>query len=256
MLRAIDLSRAAMLRQGQYLDTTANNVSSLGVAGFKAVRAALETGETDANPPDPADATGTPAPALTAYLSFNRLFTQGDLHETGVATDMAISGDGFFAVRQADGVEAYTRNGAFRTDSTGRLTDDSGNVLQPGITLPTGTAGLRIAADGTVTAILDGGREQAAGRLQLARFVNANGLLAGANGLFSATAASGPAQVAAPGQNGMGTVRTGVLESANTDITEQMTILMAAQRAYQLNTTAFRNADEMLRLAAQLQSNG
>jgi flagellar basal-body rod protein FlgG len=256
MLRSIDLSRAGMLRQGQYLDTTAHNVANASTPGFKAIRAALESGDVApdaATPPD--QAAGAATPSLGARVNTSRLFTQGSLRDTGRMTDFAIIGDGFFAVRTVDGAQAYSRNGAFSLDSRGRMTDTAGNLLQPPITVPQGTTGLRVGADGTVTATLSDGRTEEVGQLRLARFANPHGLLAGADGLFTATAASGAPLLRAPGENGAGVVRTGALEDANTDITEQMTNLVAAQRAYQLNTSAFRMADEMLRMANQMGSN-
>lgn len=254
MLRSIDLSRAAMLRQQQYLDATAQNVANANTPGFKAIRAALESGDA---PPGggAAESTGT-APPLTARVLIGRLFTQGPLQSTGAITDLAIDGEGFFAVLRPDGATAYTRNGAFRPDTAGRLADPSGNLLQPPLTVPAGVAALRIESDGAVTATLMDGSTQRLGSLQLARFTNPNGLAAGEGGLFSATAASGPAQSAAPGQNGAGIVRTGMLEGANTDLVEQMTNLISAQRAYQLNTSAFRMGDDLLRMANQLSGGG
>jgi flagellar basal-body rod protein FlgG len=254
MLRSIDLSRAGMLRQQQALAATAHNVANTSTPGFKATRAALESGDV---PPDAvAPATGTDTPPLTARLAVGRLFTQGPIQDTGTATDMAIDGDGFFIVRQADGTEGYTRNGAFRIDAEGRLSDGAGRRVQPEVTLPPTAADLRVNADGAVTVRMPDGSRQEVGRLQLARFANPNGLLAGGDGVYTPTAASGQAQIVAPGQDGAGTIRGGALEGANTDITEQLTNLIAAQRAYQLNTSAFRTSDDMLRMAAQLQGNG
>lgn len=256
MLRAIDLSRAGMLRQGQFLDATAHNIANAATPGFKAIRAALESGDIA---PDavtqPSQATGTATPALDARVHTSRLFTQGPVRDTGRLTDFAIIGDGFFAVRRADGTQAYTRNGSFRPDSRGRLTDAAGNLLQPPITIPQGAIALRIEGDGTITAVLPGGRTEQAGQLRLARFANPHGLLVGADGLFTATAASGTPQMSAPSQDGVGMIRSGALEEANTDIAAQMTTLVAAQRAYQLNTAAFRMADEMLRMAGQMGGN-
>lgn len=255
MLRSIDMSRAGMLRQQQYLDATAHNVANAATPGFKAIRAALESGDVNPAATDPAQATGTDVPTLTARVNLGRLFTQGSLRDTGMPTDMAIDGDGFFVVRGADGNDAYTRNGGFRPDAQGRLADAAGNLLQPGVTVPAG-ASVRVGADGTVTAALPDGSTRQVGQVRLAHFANPNGLLAGANGTFTATVASGAAQLATPGQNGAGTVRGGALEQSNADITEQMTSLVAAQRAYQLNTSAFRMSDEMLRMANSLNGNG
>jgi flagellar basal-body rod protein FlgG len=250
MLHSIDLSRAAMLRQQAYLDVTAHNIANTSTPGFRALRAVLETG--DQQPADPEQRTGTETPALPAAIAVDRLFTQGPIRQTGVATDLAIEGDGFFAVRLPNGAEAYTRNGAFRPDASGRLVDAAGNGLQPPITVPPGTINIRIGQDGTITALLDNGTMTQAGRLQLARFANPAGLIAGDGGLLTPTTASGPVQFSTPGQNGAGSVQAGALEGANTDITEQMTSLLAAQRAYQLNTSAFRMADQMLAMADQI----
>lgn len=254
MLRSIDLSRAGMLRQQQALDAVAHNVANTGTAGFKATRAALESGDPPAGTTAPT--TGTDTPPLTARMMVGKLFTQGPIQDTGVATDMAIDGEGFFVVRQPDGTEGYTRNGSFKVDADGRLTDAAGRRVQPEVTLPPTAADLRVNAEGAVTVRMPGGVRQEVGRLQLAQFANPNGLLAGSDGIYTATAASGDAQLVTPGQNGAGTVRGGALEGANTDITEQLTNLIAAQRAYQLNTSAFRTSDDMLRMAAQLQGNG
>lgn len=255
MLRGIDITRAGMLRQQQFLDTTAHNVENVDTPGFKINRAALESGEL----PPPAgspQATGTATPGLTALINVNRLFSQGAIRSTGVPTDMAIEGDGFFAVRQADGTPGYTRNGAFRTDSNGQLVDGGGRIVQPPVTVPNGAGELRVADDGTVSVLLaDGRTRQSVGQIQLARFTNPNGLLAGADGIYTATAASGSAQTVTPGPNGS-RIRGGALENSNTDLSEQMTNLMAAQRAYQLNTSAFRMEDEMLQNASELPQGG
>jgi flagellar basal-body rod protein FlgG len=243
-----------MLRQGAYLDATAHNVANAATPGFRAVRAVLESG--DIAPATGSDqATGTTTPGLSAKPVLQRLFTQGSVRDTGRMTDLAITGEGFFAVRRPDGSQAYTRNGAFTPDARGRLTDTAGNLVQPPITVPNGALELRITANGTVLALMQDGSSQEAGQLRLARFTNPHGLEAGADGLFTATAASGQAQLFAPGQNGAGNVRTGALEDANSDITDQMTSVLAAQRAFQLNSSAFRMADEMLRLATQMAGN-
>ncbi len=253
MLRSIDVSRAGMLRQQQALDAGAHNIANANTPGFKAIRAALESGDVPST--DPAEVTGTDTPGLQARLNIGRLFTPGPVRATGALTDMAIDGDGFFSVRRPDGATAYTRNGSFSPDAGGRLVDPTGNLLQPGITLPNGATALRIGGDGLVSATLPGGRTEVAGRIALARFTNPHGLTSTADGLYTATAASGAALVSAPGQNGAGDVRTGALEGANTDIADQMTSVMAAQRAFQLNTSAFRMADDMLRLAGGIGSN-
>lgn len=245
MLRAIDVSRAGMLRQGSQLDVRAHNIANIGTTGFKAFRALLEGGEVGT--PEP----GAPVPPLGGQVPTAVMFGQGPIRETGVPTDLAIDGEGFFIVDRPDGTQAYTRGGAFRGDAQGRLVDAAGNTLQ-GVTLPGGAVGLRIAAGGQVLAVMADGRTQNAGQLQLARFMNPHGLLAIGDGLYVETAASGTARTAPPGQNGMGVVRAGALEASNIELTDEMAGVLAAQRLYQLNSASFRMADEMLRMAATL----
>ncbi len=245
MLRAIDVSRAGMLRQEVRLDVRAHNIANVNTSGFKAFRALLESGPV--TPPEPE----APVPPLSGQVPTAAMFGQGPVRETGVPTDLAIDGEGFFIVRRPDGTTAYTRGGAFRRDAQGRLVDAAGNALQ-GVTLPDGAVGLRIAAGGQVLAVMADGRTQDAGQLQLARFLNPQGLLAVGNGLFTETVASGPPQSAPPGQDGMGAVRVGALEAANVDLADEMAGVLAAQRLYQLNTASFRMADEMLHMAAIL----
>jgi flagellar basal-body rod protein FlgG len=245
MLRAIDISRAGMLRQGRQLDVRAHNIANISTPGFKAFRALLEGGEVAS--PEP----GAPVPPLGGQVPTAAVFSQGPIHETGVPTDLAIDGEGFFIVQRPDGTQAYTRSGAFRRDAQGQLVDAAGNALQ-GVTLPDGTVGLRIAAGGQVLAAMADGRIQNAGQVQLARFVNPEGLQAVGDGLFTATAASGAPQPAPPGQDGVGVVRVGALEAANADLADELAGVLAAQRLYQLNTASFRIADEMLHMAATL----
>ncbi|MFN8558719.1 MAG: flagellar hook basal-body protein [Dehalococcoidia bacterium] len=247
MLRSIDLSRAGMLRQQRSLDATAHNIANSATPGFKALRTALESGDGGPAPVDEAS-----APALTAYARVGRQLTQGPLRATGMMTDFAVEGEGYFVVRRPDGSAGYTRNGAFHLDAGGQVVDGGGNVVQPATTVPPGATGLRVGADGTVTVSLQGGANQTIGQVRLARFANPHGLAAGADGLFAATPASGAARIVAPGQDGTGRVHAGVLESTNAELSDQLTDMLGAQRAFQLNTSAFRMADDMLRIATQM----
>lgn len=250
MLRAIDLTRAGMLRTQAALETHASAISNLQTPGFKFSRAILEAGEAQASGGAPPN--GVEVPSLSANVPVQRLFTQGPLRETGNDLDFAIDGDGFFAVQQPDGTPGYTRNGAFRLDDQRRIVDSGGRVLQPGITVPAGATALRIADDGTLSVGLPDRSRRAIGQVQIARFINPAGFVGGTDGVFQATAESGPALVGAPTTDGRGRVRTGVLEDPNTDLSEQMAALTSSQRAYQMNTSAFRMADEMLRMAGTM----
>jgi flagellar basal-body rod protein FlgG len=256
MLRAIDLNRAGMLRYQLVFDAHAQNLSNAATPGYKQSRAALETGE--AGPADPSQTTAAGVAPLTMPLRLSPLFTQGPISATGTPTDLAIEGEGFFVVRQPDGSEGYTRNGGFQVNAQGQLTDPAGRAVLAGgapVQLPPDAGQFVVASNGTITVVVQAVPPRSVElprRLQLARFENPNGLLRGADGVYTATAASGAPVVGDAGANGLGTVRQGALEGANAELTEQMTSLLAAQRAYQLNATAFRTSDDMLRMAAQL----
>ena len=253
MLQAIDISRAGMLRQSTWLDATAGNIANAQTSGYKAQQTVLETGE-DTMAARPDLATGTATPGLTGFVRLTRLFTQGPIEATGNPTDLAIDGEGFFQVLTAGGTIGYTRAGAFAFDATGQLTDGNGHVVQPPIVLPPGASpqNVHVAPDGTVTLPAANGQTQTLGRIQLARFINPNGLLAGADGVYVATAASGAPITGAPGANGFGRIVAGALEGSNTDLAAQMAALIAAERGYQINATAFKVADEMLGVSSQM----
>jgi len=251
MLYAIDLSRAAMLRQQQYLDVSGQNIANLNTNGFRLQLANLTTGENAAAGSDPSQATTSGTPPLTAEMYVSQLFTQGTIAGTGNPLDLAINGEGFFAVQLPDGTQGYTRNGAFQIDAQGRVADGAGNLLQPPITVPQGATNLQIGSDGSVTADLNGA-VQPLGQIQIASFLNPNGLQDGANGVLTATAAAGLPRFGVPGAGGLGSLRQGALEGANGDMPGEFTNLMAAQRAYQMNTSAFSIADQMLHIASTL----
>jgi flagellar basal-body rod protein FlgG len=256
MLQAIDISRSAMMRQATWLDATGSNIANVSTAGYKSQQTVLETGE-DTVAAQPALATGTPTPGLSGFVALTKLFTQGPIQATGRNTDLAIQGDGFFQVLNPDGTAGYTRNGALTFDANGQLTDGNSHVLQPPITLPAGADPSSVQVDrfGTVTIAGAGGR-QTVGQLQLARFTNPSGLLAGANGIYTATAASGPASTGAPGSAGFGAIVPGSLEGSNTDLATQMAALIAAERGYQINSSAFNVADQMLAISSQMGAAG
>jgi flagellar basal-body rod protein FlgG len=256
MLQSIDISRAGMMRQATWLDATSNNVANASTPGFKVQQTELETGE-DSVAAQPALATGTTTPGLSGFVSLTRLFTQGPLQQTGRSTDLAIQGDGFFQVLNSDGTAGYTRNGALSFDANGQMTDGNSHVLQPPITLPAGAdaSSVQVGKDGAVSIAAANGR-QTIGQLQLARFTNPNGLLAGANGVYVATAASGPANTGAVGSPGFGAIVPGALEGSNTDLATQMAAMIAAERGYQINSSAFKIADEMLGVSSQMSSTG
>jgi flagellar basal-body rod protein FlgG len=179
--------------------------------------------------------------------------SQGTVTPTEKELDVAIRGEGFFAVQLPDGRTGYTRDGSFERDSTGLLVNVDGYQVQPGITIPEDANSLSISADGIVQAYVgtDSSPTQL-GQLQVYRFVNKEGLESIGDNNFVETAASGSAQAGVPNTDGMGAVLQGYLESANVNPVTEIADLIAAQRAYEMNARVISGADEMLQATSQL----
>jgi flagellar basal-body rod protein FlgG len=185
---------------------------------------------------------------LGAYVSDNYgIFTQGNIFQTGNQLDIAIQGDGFFKVVLPDGTIAYTHNGQFRLDAEGRIVNPDGYPLDPEIAIPADAISVGISADGTVSVLRHGATAvEEVGRIELAKFVNPAGLKRIGNNLFIQTDASGEPVIDNPGNQGLGTLLQGYLESSNVNIVEEMVNLIIAQRAFEFNTKGITAADEML----------
>jgi len=185
-------------------------------------------------------------------VATERLFTQGDLTQTGNNLDVAIQGTGFFEVQMPDGSLAYTRDGAFKTDSQGRIVTSDGFPLQGGFQpVPTGTTGITITSSGAVTYTTASGSTNF--QVQIARFNNTGGLDAVGHNLYKATAASGTAELGNPTENGFGELQQGSLELSNVSVVQEMVNLILAQRAYEVNSKAVQAADEMMQQSNNLQ---
>lgn len=182
----------------------------------------------------------------------SKLFTQGTLQNTGVQLDLAIEGEGFFEVIQTDGTSAYTRDGTFKLDSTGKIVTVDGLQVKGLDTIDAGTTTITINADGSFSTIVNGQVVQKA-PLTLARFPNSAGLKSAGHNLFVTTEASGTAETGGtPGQNGFGTIAQGYLELSNVEVVQEMVNMIVAQRAYEVNSKAIQAADEMLGQANSL----
>jgi flagellar basal-body rod protein FlgG len=176
-----------------------------------------------------------------------RLMTQGTLSQTGSALDLAIRGDGFFKIQLPDGTYAYTRDGSFQMDAQGRIVTAQGNVVSPGITIPSNASGLSINAQGQVSVTTQGSTTQTVlGQMQLTRFVNQSGLLAIGDNMFQESPASGTPQDGLPNTDGAGDLQQGNLEQANVEAVTEISDLIAAQRAYEMNSKVITAADQML----------
>jgi len=241
MLEGLYSAAAGMTAQQQRIDTLANDVANANTTGYKHTRVAfrdlLYTQDRSGVVSSGAGAAATPV---------GRGFAQGALRETGSKLDVAIEGDGFLQVRRADGTTALTRDGSLRLDPNGRLTTQRGELLQPAITVPPGTAeaDVSIAADGTVSAA-----NRRLGRIQVVTVRAPQALESAGDSLFVANAASGPAQALPTGR-----LVQGALEASNVDMADAMTQMMESQRSFQMASKAVQMQDQILQIANQVKA--
>ncbi|MCP3979348.1 MAG: flagellar basal-body rod protein FlgG [bacterium] len=253
MVRAMWSAASGMQAQQLQIDTIANNLANVNTNGFKRSRAEFQDllYETVNAPGSPSSATGTTAGIQLGLGvrpgSVRKLYSQGDLKNTENPLDLVVQGKGFFKVLQPDGTTAYTRDGAFTTNRDGQVVTSQGHLLEPSITLPPDTLSLTVGADGTVS-VTQPGQTQAIelGQIELAQFVNPSGLMSIGNNLALPSNASGDAIDGTPGLDGLGTLGQGFLEISNVNIVTELVDMIAAQRAYELNSRAVRASDEMM----------
>jgi len=251
MLRALYSAAAGMESQQMNLDVISNNLANVNTTGYKESKlqfqdllyqttraAGSQQGGGNELPGSLQIGQGA-IPIATA-----RIFTNGELSNTGNNLDIAIQGAGFFQVQMPDGTLAYTRDGAFKTDSEGRIVTSDGYPVQGGFQpVPSGTTNITISASGAVTYTTSSGTTSS--QVQLANFNNPGGLEAMGN-LFKETLASGNAQLGDPTQNGLGQLQQGYLELSNVSVVQEMVSLILAQRAYEVNSKAVQAADQMM----------
>ncbi len=262
MVRSLYTAASGMNAQQTNIDTISNNLSNVNTNGFKRNRADFQdliyqTIRT----------AGTPATEVTLnpvgeqvghgvkVSSTQKIFQQGSPRETGVPTDVAIEGDGFFRVLDYDGSYGYTRDGSFQIDANGQLVTSQGYRVIPEIILPDNFVQdtLNVTQDGRVTVEvpqLDDPVE--VGQLELYRFTNPAGLNAVGENMFKESPASGEAIAGIPGQEGMGRTLGRFIESSNVEAVNEMVNMITAQRAYEMNSRSIQTSDDMLGIANQL----
>ncbi|BAO44290.1 flagellar basal-body rod protein FlgG [Thiolapillus brandeum] len=180
-------------------------------------------------------------------VATEKLFTQGNIVQTGNALDVAIQGRGFIQVLMPDGSLAYSRDGTMQMDAQGQLVTSMGYLIQPGITIPENAQSITVGSDGTVSVVTAGtATPTQVGNIQLADFINPSGLQAVGDNLFVESASSGSPQTGTPGLNGLGTLIQGSLESSNVNTVEELVNMIETQRAYEMNSKAISTADQML----------
>ena len=257
MIRALWTSGTGMNVQQVNLDVIANNIANVNTVGYKKSRAdfqdliyqtiRLQGTKNDAGNQIP---TGIQIGHGAMLSAVQKVFIQGDFQQTDNETDIAIEGSGFMQITMPDGTLAYTRAGALKKDSEGRLCTSDGYLITPNITIPNNTVKTAVGADGTVSVQTQGQSAlQQIGKIELASFPNATGLTAIGKSLFQQTDASGAPVLGQPGTNGMGTLLQGFLEMSNVNIMQEMINLIIGQRAYEVNSKAIQAADEMLQMA-------
>ena len=247
-----------MQSQQMNLDVIANNLANVNTTGFKKSKiefqdllyqttraAGAEQGAGNQLP------TGLQVGHGSRPVATSKVFTNGELTQTGERLDVAIQGDGFFEVQMPDGSRAYTRDGALKTGSDGRIMTSDGAVLQGGFQpIPTGTTAITISPTGEVTTTGASGSQSF--RVQLVRFSNPSGLDSIGRNLYRETNASGSAELGNPGESGFGDLAQGYLEMSNVKVVEEMVNMIVAQRAYEINSKAVQASDEMMQLSNNL----
>ena len=260
-MRALSIASTGMLAQQTNVEVIANNLANMNTTGFKQQRAEFADllYQNIQTPGSQTSDQGTYAPngiqlgAGVRTAAVYRIMTQGDLKATGNTYDVAIQGAGFFRIQQSDGTDAYTRSGNFSLSPQGQLVTQEGLVVQPGIAIPQNTIGVTINAQGQVNATVAGNAiPQTVGQLELTRFPNEAGLNAVGDNLYLETPGSGSPQSGVPGSPGYGTIQQGFLETSNVNSVDEITALITAQRAYEMNSKVVSAADQMLQNTARL----
>jgi flagellar basal-body rod protein FlgG len=255
MIKALNTAAAGMAAQETNVDTISNNVANVNTTGYKRQRAEYEdllyqtirenggrsSGDTVYN-------VGFQVGSGSRITAIRKEFSQGDPKITNNPLDLMVNGgEGFFPIQLSNGGVAYTRDGSFNVDFQGNIVNKQGYKLFPGFQFPPNTKSIHISEDGQVEAFLQGQTEpQAIGQIPLFTFTNSVGLKSMGGNLYTATRSSGPAIQNVAGQNNAGTIMQGALESSNVNIMSEMTQLIKAQRAFEMNSKVMGIADQML----------
>jgi flagellar basal-body rod protein FlgG len=263
-MRALRTATTGMAAQQMNVDVISQNIANMNTLGFKKQRAQfqdllyenIERMGTQSSASGTVVPTGIQIGSGVKTGSVYRVTTQGTPMSTGNPYDMAIEGQGYFQVLMPSGETSYTRAGNFALDNQGRLVTVDGYLIQPGITLPTtNVTDVSISKTGLVQYTQSGATApQTAGQIQLATFTNAPGLEAIGDNYFLESGSSGAPTIANPGDEGFGTVLQSYIESSNVDAVSEITALITAQRAYEMNSKVITTADQMLSVTTQLRS--
>jgi flagellar basal-body rod protein FlgG len=260
-MRSLAIGATGMLAQQLNVEVISNNIANMATTGFKRQRAEFQdllyqnqrrVGSTssDAGTIVPSGIQiGVGVKAAAVY----RIHEQGNLQVTDNALDLAINGQGYFQIELPDGTTAYTRAGSFQINAEGTVVTPDGYTVLPGLVIPPEATGITVNPSGEVLVKLDGEQEpQNVGQIQIATFANVAGLEAIGDNLLRDTPASGDPVVGAPGTIGFGRLVQGSLETSNVNIVSEITNLITAQRAYEMNSKVIRTTDDMMNTVSQM----
>jgi flagellar basal-body rod protein FlgG len=261
-MHALQTAATGMAAQDLHVQVISNNIANMATTGYKRQRAEfsdllyehLRRIGTQSSDQGNILPVGIDLGSGVKPVGTPRVMTQGSLSQTGNAFDLAITGEGFFKILMPDGTFSYTRDGSFQMDGTGRLVTAQGYVVQPGITVPQNTTAFTVNAQGQVSVIPVGSTTPTVlGQLTITRFINQAGLLSIGDNLLQETPASGTPQDGLPATNGAGSIQQASLEQSNVDSVTEISDLIAAQRAYEMNAKVITAADQMLSAVVALQ---
>jgi flagellar basal-body rod protein FlgG len=260
-MRALAIAASGMEAQQLNVDVISHNIANMNTTAYKRQRAEFQDMlyQNLERPGSTSSASGAILP-LGIQIgvgvradAVGRIAVQGNISQSGNAYDLAINGRGFLQVTLPSGQTGYTRAGNLAINADGQLVTADGYAIEPAITIPAEASAVNITRDGLVEVTLTGQPEpQQVGQLELATFINPAGLEAIGDNLYLETPASGSPNTATPGSPGVGTLMQGYLENSNVNAVEEISALIVAQRAYEMNARVVTAADEMLQATSQL----
>jgi flagellar basal-body rod protein FlgG len=259
MADALHVAKTGLNAQQTRMSVISNNLANVNTVGFKRDRANFETllyqntrevgAQTSQNTTLP---TGLAVGTGVRVVSSEKLYTQGNIINTDNSLDLTVDGPGFFQVLMPNGQIGYTRAGNFSRNAQGQVVSANGYPLEPAITVPPNATSITVSSDGIVSVAIPGQTAlQQVGTVELASFANPAGLKPMGESFALATPASGDATVGAPGQNGIGKLIQGALESSNVNVVEELVNMIETQRAYEVNSKAISSVDGMMRFLTQ-----
>lgn len=259
-MRALAIAATGMDAQQTNLEVIANNIANINTTGYKRARAEftdlLYQTERAQGVPNRANQAIVPEGANIGLgvqtAAVRNIHTQGELAQTSNELDMALVGRGWFQIESPDGTTLYSRSGAFNTNADGQLVTIDGYAVVPGITIPQDASEVVVSRSGQVQVRVGNSSDYTdVGQLTIANFANEAGLKPLGDNLFAETAASGEAIVAAPEDSGFAYIKQGYLESSNVDSVKEITDMISAQRAYEMNSKVIQTADEMAQIVSK-----